>query len=83
MFFHFGCCPRGMTGRLSGKRPRSTGPAYSTPPAGWVEEEGGHTAFGTAPANVGATWAFFGFILQAGIAHAPQFAASSLLEVHP
>jgi hypothetical protein len=59
------------------------GPARSNPPAGWVEDKGGHTEPGTAPANVGAMRAFFDLILRAGIAHPPVFTNSSLLEVQP
>ena len=53
------------------------GPAYGSSTAGWVMYEGGHSLAGTSPANVGAMRAFFDFILQAGIAHTPQFTGSS------
>lgn len=52
-------------------------PAFGNANAGWVEYEAGHSLNGTA-ANVGAIRAFFDFFLQAGIAHTPQFTASSI-----
>src|SRR5262249_29426542 len=53
------------------------GPAFGNPRAGWGEYEAGHAPPGTAPASAGAIRASFDFILQAGIAHTPQFTASS------